>query len=654
MLAGMDLEPLAVALVFSLALTPIVRSIAIRAGMVAQPKADRWHRKPTALLGGAAIAATVALTCLLFPETLSVRADSWFVLAGSLFLCVVGFVDDIYHIKPYQKLICQVMAAALVISAGLTLPWTGSEVFDIAITFFWLVGITNAINLLDNMDGLAAGVSATAAIFLAINLALNGQPGEAVMLGILAAALIGFLFYNTNPASIFMGDTGSMFIGFFLAGSALLSASGARSRSFVVVLAVPVLVLLIPIFDTTLVTIMRKLAGRPASQGGRDHTSHRLVALGMSELRAVWLLYGLAVVSGMLAVAVNHLDWRTSIAVIVGFAIVLSLLGIYLGGVRVYDEAEAMAARQRPVIAFIVDLSYKRRIFEVLLDLVLIMLAFYWSSTMLGGPLTSNPDWSVLSVVSVLVLAQMFSLVVTGSYRGLWRYVSIDNVIGYAKGVVLGTVLAYLTLRYVLRLEVANPAVFVLDALLLFLLIASSRGTFRLFRRLIPTAAATPNARRALIYGAGDGGEILLRELQNNRDLGLTPIGFVDDDDLKSGRLIHGLPVHLATPHGLIAICETQKAEEVVVSTAKLSDERVEELAMLCATAGIVLRRMRIELEVMGGPAVVDTARRRQMHDDAVASLADVRRRRDSQPVNASDGHAPKRRDSKPFRALKS
>ncbi len=149
-----------------------------------------------------------------------------------------------------------------------------------AVTIFWLIGITNAINLLDNMDGLAAGISAIAAGFLAANFAGNGQTTEAVMLAVFAAALVGFLVYNSNPASIFMGDCGSMFVGFFLASSALLSAAGDRGRSFLVVIAVPVLILFIPIFDTTLVTVVRKLSGRAASQGGRDHTSHRLVALG--------------------------------------------------------------------------------------------------------------------------------------------------------------------------------------------------------------------------------------------------------------------------------------------------------------------------------------------------------------------------------------
>src|SRR5204863_1700907 len=136
--------------------------------------------------------------------------------------------------------------------------------------------------------------------------------------------------YNANPASIFMGDCGSLFIGFFLASTALAHVSGGRSRSFLPVLAVPVLLLVIPIFDTTLVTLLRKLAGRPASQGGRDHTSHRLVALGLSEKHAVWMLYTFAVAAGALAMLVRHATLDVSVGVIAAFTVVLTLLGVYL------------------------------------------------------------------------------------------------------------------------------------------------------------------------------------------------------------------------------------------------------------------------------------------------------------------------------------
>src|SRR3954465_4324844 len=296
------LVPAAASLALSLALTPLVRALARRYGVVAKPRAERWHKKPRGLLGGVSIYLAVALSFLLFvPHT----REGWVVMGASTALFVVGLVDDFLHIKPYQKLIGQILGATAVVYFGLLLPWGWAASVGMALTIFWLIGITNAINLLDNMDGLAAGVSAIAAVFIAAGFAANGQPTEAAMLAVFAAALVGFLVYNTNPASIFMGDCGSMFIGFFLASSPLINLAGGRSRAFLPVLAVPILVLFIPIFDTTFVTILRKLSGRAASQGGRDHTSHRLVALGTSERHAVWLLYGLAALSGILALLVQ-------------------------------------------------------------------------------------------------------------------------------------------------------------------------------------------------------------------------------------------------------------------------------------------------------------------------------------------------------------
>jgi UDP-GlcNAc:undecaprenyl-phosphate GlcNAc-1-phosphate transferase len=271
--------PPVVSFLLAVALTAVVRALARRRGFVARPKTDRWHKRPTAMMGGVAIWLAIIITYLGFVPH---GAQEWVVVGAASFLFLIGLIDDVLHIKPYQKLIGQVMGAAIVVNYGLILPWTRSHAANIVVTIFWLVLITNAINLLDNMDGLATGIAAIAAGFLAFNFAAANQTLEATILATFTAALLGFLVYNSHPASIFMGDGGSMFIGFFLASAALVHVSGGRSRSFIPVLLVPILVLFIPIFDTALVTVLRKLAGRPASQGGRDHTSHRLVALGLT------------------------------------------------------------------------------------------------------------------------------------------------------------------------------------------------------------------------------------------------------------------------------------------------------------------------------------------------------------------------------------
>jgi UDP-GlcNAc:undecaprenyl-phosphate GlcNAc-1-phosphate transferase len=588
-----NLIPVALAFALTLALTPVVRALARRWNLVARPKTDRWHKKPTAMLGGVAIWLAVVSTYVGFvPHT----PYTWVVVAGSSLLFLVGLIDDLIHVKPYQKLIGQVMGAALVIYYGQSLPWSRFATVNLVLTIFWLVGITNAINLLDNMDGLAAGIAAIASGFLAFNFASGGQPIEALMLAMFAASLVGFLVYNSHPASIFMGDCGSMFIGFFLASSSLVRLSGGRSRSFLPVLAVPILVLFIPIFDTTFVTILRKLSGRSASQGGRDHTSHRLVALGLSERRAVLMLYGLAGLSGLLALMVRELKPDVSIAAIAGFTLVLTLLGVYLAGVKGYnEEAEAVTAHHRPLFGFLVDFSYKRRIFEVLLDVVLITLAYWSAYAVKFGPFSDNPAWRLfVRTLPVLVFVRLAAFLGTGVYRGIWRYTGLDDLFVFVKAVTAGSVACVLIILFRFRFQEFSRTVFIIDGLMMLMLLAGSRMAFRFFRQVLPATAR--EGRRVLIYGAGDGGELLLRELLNNRELQYAPVGFIDDDPQKQGKVIHGLRV-FGGNGSLGKIAGEQRVEAVLLSSRQISDERIAEILRECEAEDIELKRMSIRIE---------------------------------------------------------
>jgi UDP-GlcNAc:undecaprenyl-phosphate GlcNAc-1-phosphate transferase len=578
------------------ALMPLVRSLARRWGFVAKPKTDRWHKRPTAMMGGVGIClAVVATYLLLVPHT----SAGWVVVGSSSFLFLVGLIDDWLHIKPYQKLIGQVIGAAAVVNYGLLLPWTRSLPANMVITIFWLIGITNAINLLDNMDGLATGIAAIASAFLTFNFIAAGQTTEAMMLGVFAAALVGFLIYNSNPASIFMGDSGSMFIGFFLASASLVNLAGGRSRAFVPVLAVPILVLFIPIFDTTFVTILRKLSGRAASQGGRDHTSHRLVALGLSEKRAVLLLYGLASLSGLLAVFVRRLKPDVSLALLALFTLALTLLGVYLAGVKGYDEEdEVRAEHESALFAFLIDFSYKRRIFEVLLDVILIVLA-YWSAYALQfGAFSDSPAWKLfLRTFPIIVVVRLAAFLAFGVYRGIWRYTSMDDLLAFAKAVAAGSVLSMLIILFKFRFQGFSRAVFLVDGLVMLLLLAGSRIAFRFFRKVLPSAAGA-NGRRVLIYGAGDAGELLLRELLNNSELSYTPVGFMDDDAGKHGKVIHGYRVFGG--NGMLPkVITDQNVQQVLVSTPRISPERIAEILSECDARNVELRRLSIRLETI-------------------------------------------------------
>jgi UDP-GlcNAc:undecaprenyl-phosphate GlcNAc-1-phosphate transferase len=588
----------AFAFVAALGITPLVRAVARRTGMVTRPRGDRWAKQPTALLGGVAIFAAFALAVVTFlPE----MGHGWIVLAASALMFTVGLIDDIRPLKPYQKLVGQIVPAVVVILAGLTLPWTPWPVANMAMTLVWLVGITNAVNLLDNMDGLAAGIGTIAASVLATTFFLNGDVAEGLVLAGFGATLVGFLVFNSNPASIFMGDCGSLFIGFFLAAAALLNVSGGRVSGLLPVLAVPALLLVIPIFDTTLVTILRKLAGRSVSQGGRDHSSHRLVAMGLSERRAVCLLYALAAVSGLTAILVRQVSAEIGIAVVVVLVLGLTALGIHLSGVKVYPDSGPQVPVARGVGAFLIDLSYKRRVFEVVLDVTLIGLAYYSAHLLVFGPLEPAGALPLfLRTLPILVVLKLIVFLGVGVYRGMWRYVSIHDLVVHTQAVAVGSVVSILAFVFLERFEGLSRVVFVLDALLLLLLLAGSRAGFVFLRRLLPTRVVAER-RRVLIYGAGDGGELLLREVRNNPDLCCEPIGFVDDDPRKKGLVIHGLRV-FGGNGSFTKIVREQRVDAVYVSSPKFTLQRLEEIGQECGTAGVELYKVRMVIEAIEIP----------------------------------------------------
>ncbi|MFM9903052.1 MAG: hypothetical protein ACKVQJ_00605 [Pyrinomonadaceae bacterium] len=583
-----------VAAILSVLLTFAVRSFAVRKGFVAKPKSDRWHKRPTAMLGGVAIfVTTVAIYFLLVPIT----HDSLLIIGGSSFLFLVGLVDDLFTVRPYQKLIGQLIGAGVLVFFGLKIPLTGFEIVDIWITAFWIVGITNAINLLDNMDGLAAGISAIAAISLTVNFASNGNSAEVLLITAFIGALIGFLVLNSNPATVFMGDCGSMFVGFFLSASVLLNQTGGRSRGIVAILAVPVLVLFVPIFDTTFVTLLRKLRGQPVSQGGRDHTSHRLVALGLSERAAVWMLYAFAAVAGVLAWLVSRIETTQSFALIALFTIVLVIIGVFLSKVKAYDEsAEDQAVNENAMFAFLVNVSYKRRIFEVFMDGFLITLAYYGAFVLLFGSFEQTPNWDLfLKTLPLVVLVKLASFLVVGVYRGLWRYTSVGDLITFVKGVALGSGLSVIAILLLYRFQYFSRAVFFVDAILLLFAVIGSRMAFRLIRQILPNQTSV-NERNILIYGAGDGGEMVLREMNNNTEWEYKAVGFIDDDPRKTNKIMHGLTVF--DGNGPLAdICTEKDIAEILISVRNMAPDRLKNIREICRKTNVSLKQVQIKIE---------------------------------------------------------
>jgi len=574
-------------LLLGVVLTLIARAVSPRVGLVALPRQDRWHSRPTPMLGGVAIYAAFVIGFFAFAPKLP---GAYVILAAATLLLLTGLVDDAIHIKPYVKLVLQMIAASTLVFFGLHLPWGNYEWINDVLTIFWLVGITNAINLLDNMDGLAGGISLISSVFLAITFLINGQISTAILPVLLGGAVLGFLVFNFKPASIFMGDSGSMFVGFTLAGTALLAETG-RFRSLTSVLLTPVLILMIPIFDTCFVTIARKVSGRPISRGGRDHTSHRLVALGISERRAVLMLYLFAAVCGVLALAVRWLETTVVLALVPLFALLVLFLGLYLGKVRVYEEGEQPEGIR--IINAIADFSYKRRVFEVLLDTALIALAYYGAFVLRwDGRLPDEQLQIFLKTLPLVIIIQMTSFLVGGVYRGLWRYVGITDLMMIARAVLSGATVSTVVVFVMYRFRGPSRAVALLDMLLLLVFVSVSRISFVVLKAIIVGRGSNgANATPILIYGAGDGGELLIREILNNPDRRYSPVGFIDDDDRKAGKIIHGYRIF--DINELPNLIRAYGIREVLISSFKVPESRLDSLRRM----GISLKKLSIRIE---------------------------------------------------------
>jgi UDP-GlcNAc:undecaprenyl-phosphate GlcNAc-1-phosphate transferase len=577
--------PFLAALLVSLVATLLCERLAPRVGLVAHPREDRWHRQRVPLLGGVAIMVAVTVVGVGLGTNLARFGP---LLLLSVMIGGVGLVDDFRALRPQTKLAAQIVGAAVLIQLGTLLPLTPFPVVNVFLTVFWVVGITNAFNLLDNMDGLAAGVAALTAVSrLALFLIDGDRDGAWMMAGVLGA-VGGFLIRNYPPAKIFMGDAGSLFLGFFMGGVSLVS-DAAYARGVAAVLVFPVLLVLVPILDTAFVTVTRILSGRSVAQGGRDHTSHRLVALGVSERQVLALLLGISAVSGLLAILSYHHGFRHSIILLAFLIIGLALLGVHLGRAQV-----VVAQTTRATIRLVNDFPYKRHVATLGIDTVLIVVAYYAAYLLRFESGFGAQQAMFLKSVGPVLGLQVLALAVSGSYRGLWRYTSVFDMLRLVRAATLGVGASVLYLVFTTRFEDFSRAVFVLDWALMVLLLTGSRATFRMLGEWLRPQSAAP--RRALIYGAGDGGVLTLRELRGNAGLGRQAIGFLDDDRDKRGTRIYGLPV-LGGLESAEDVCAAEGIEEVIVASQKIPPGRVQRLEAMCSARGVLVTRASLWIE---------------------------------------------------------
>lgn len=319
--------PFLIALIVAYVLTPGVKKLAIKVGAVDKPNARKVHTHAIPRLGGLAIYIGF-MAAVLF--CVPVRHELLGLLLGCTAIVALGIWDDICNIPAKEKLVGQIVAACIPIAFGIQIEWLTNpfgtlivlpELVAVPVTIFWIIGFTNTVNLIDGLDGLAAGVSFIASVSMFLLAYTMNQYLPAMIIVAMAGAALGFLQYNFNPAKIFMGDTGSMLLGYTMAVAAVL---GLVKTAATIALVVPLIALGLPILDTLFAIIRRKMSGVPIFQPDKGHLHHRLLALGMSQKQAVLIMYFVSIVLGIVALFVANVNYQTGIAtVLVVLAVII-------------------------------------------------------------------------------------------------------------------------------------------------------------------------------------------------------------------------------------------------------------------------------------------------------------------------------------------
>ncbi|MEW6319600.1 MAG: hypothetical protein AB1635_00775 [Acidobacteriota bacterium] len=579
----------------SLVLCDAVRRAATAGGAVVPPRPERWHSNPTPTMGGIGFAAAAMIASAVTwgwtgiapaPAQLAVPAS-----AGAMF--IIGLLDDRLQLSPLAKLVSSLIVGALVVFV--IAPGTDTALPSPAtiVALLWFGGIVHATNLLDNMDGLAAGIALVATAWLAYLLGPQLGAGITIFLGAVAGATLGFLYWNRHRARLFMGDSGSLFLGASLASTSLLPfpQAGAAAPHLAAIVA---LVLTVPLFDTGFVLVLRRLAGRKATRGGTDHLSHRLVSLGFSERSAVRILYVVGLLGGLVAYAVATAGLREMLPLVGLFSVAVVLVGIYLARVPAYDAEDFLALQKSTFAPFLKDLAFRWHAGQVLLDLVLITVCYYAAyRTRFEGEALDNFLPYFTASLPVVIGCKLAALYASGLYARSWDTFGLADLFAVVRGVLLGSVLSIISAAYLYRFQGFSRAVFVIDAVLLLLAVAGTRASFRAMGDLVHLRRK--EVKRVIVYGAGSGGQLLVREMRANPDWARRTLGFIDDNPALTGRVVLGVPVRgdVGSLEGLLA---SESVDEVLISSNAISADREAQIRELCGGHGVEVRRLFLEL----------------------------------------------------------
>jgi UDP-GlcNAc:undecaprenyl-phosphate GlcNAc-1-phosphate transferase len=542
--------------------------------------------------------------------------DLWSpVIVGGAIVFLAGVWDDIRSLPAWIKFVCQALAAGIAIWCGISIGHISIVgggrielgILAVPVTFLWIVGVTNAFNLVDGLDGLAAGLAIIAAGTSATIFLLRGQIDNALFLLILAGALAGFLCYNFNPATIFLGDSGSLFVGYVLA---VIAIAGSQKPAFGLAVVIPLLLFGLPLADTGLSMVRRfvgslrliqpyrapikRRMGRFSAMFEPDkrHIHHRLLALGFSHRNAVLVLYTFALVLSFLALISMLAQYRNAGIILIIVAIA-GYIGIHKLG---YDEIALLKAGT--LLRWYDRFALDRRFFLGFLDVVLIAIA-YWSAFVLKYELPWPRELRVwyLETFPTVTLIQLIFFLVFGHYRGVWRSTGIGDLVQLS-----GTVAVSVALSYSVAVISHPPgngvaSFFFIDFLLLEIVVLGTRSAYRILHYVNQRELAN-KGDAVLIYGAGHRGQSVVRELLHDTTLKLRPVGFIDDEPRLRNRTIDRVPV-LGAGNDLASLLEKQSVRALIVSSHKIKGNHLYEVIRICRERQISVLRSSLRMETV-------------------------------------------------------
>jgi len=615
----------AIACIVSLLTTPLVKKFAVSLDVLDKPATRKIHAGAIPRMGGLGIFLGIMAGLGFFAyynpadfEVFLFGKNYIFVIVGATLMMGLGIADDKWGLNAKVKFSIQFLIAIFVVTHGLKIEQISNPfgqpfilgVLSYPITILWIVGVTNAINLSDGLDGLASGMSLIVSLTMfAVALTIN-RPGTIIMSAVLTGGLLGFLRYNFNPAQIFMGDTGSLLLGFLLAA---ISIKGTLMQSTTVSLIIPLVAMGLPIFDTLFAIFRRLMLGKNPFSADREHIHHRLLSYGLSQRQVVIIMYSICFIFGLLAFAMTAAQNELAASLLIIFGIIVYIgvqrLG-YIETILVRLKRDRYRQKKKLYHALYhgtqesLPMWYRfyswKSVIEGLLDLIFIVTALIVTRILFEGTEEFSSNLVILrNQILIVTTCCLGAFLLMGYYKALWRYVSLDSIGRFVKGVTLGTLFSYFALTFIDASLWISARHFVVFWVLLLVMVTASRLLFNFYttyskRQLTKVGGG----ERVLIYGAGDRGEVILNALIKEDVLNFKPVGFLDDNPLKQDKEILGYTV-FGGIHRLETIVEEHKVQRIIISSPYINGIREPVLKEVCRKHGITLCHFKIQFDTI-------------------------------------------------------